>query len=88
LRVIQPPNEMRVDSFVKRKIMVGLRYFLNSYNYSLILSRNLYFGYYTRYRGLLHSHKIACNCHYQLSVSMILFHILFVKHNALSDAGG
>ncbi len=43
--------------------MVGLQSLLITYNYTLILSRNLYFDNDTTYSGLLHNQKSQITCH-------------------------
>ena len=71
MRVIQPPNEVRVDSFVKRKIMVGLQSVLITYNYRLILSRNLYSGNDTIYSGSLRIIKLHVTCQNRQSPNFV-----------------
>jgi len=44
--------------------MVGLQFVLITYNYTLILSRSLYFDNYTIYSGLLSNQKLQLSCHY------------------------
>jgi len=43
--------------------MVGLQSLLITYNYTLILSRNLYFDNDATYTGLLHNQKSQITCH-------------------------
>jgi len=55
--------------------MLEFQSLLITYNYTLILSRNLYFDNYTIYSGLLYKHEIACT----LAENRILSGLRFIE---------